>query len=70
MADARGVDLALATTRGRVVIIGGGFIRCELAAIAATRALGVHLVEGGPTLWRRATRSACCRRPPRRRRRG
>lgn len=53
LADARNVDAALAGAR-HVAVIGGGFIGCEIACSARTRALDVTLIDVSPTLLHRA----------------
>ncbi|GDY31660.1 NAD(P)/FAD-dependent oxidoreductase [Gandjariella thermophila] len=47
--DARALDVSLATAR-RLVVVGGGFIGCELASTARERALDVSIVASAPTL--------------------
>ncbi|MFF0133423.1 NAD(P)/FAD-dependent oxidoreductase [Streptomyces mirabilis] len=53
LADARAVDRAFAGAR-HVAVIGGGFIGCEIACTARTRALDVTLIDASPTLLHRA----------------
>ncbi|MEK2479285.1 NAD(P)/FAD-dependent oxidoreductase [Streptomyces noursei] len=53
LADARAIDTALADAR-HVAVIGGGFIGCELACSARTRALDVTLIDISPTLLTRS----------------
>jgi NADPH-dependent 2,4-dienoyl-CoA reductase/sulfur reductase-like enzyme len=53
LADARNIDTALAGAR-HVAVIGGGFIGCEIACSARTRALDVTLIDVSPTLLHRA----------------
>lgn len=53
LADARAIDRALAGAR-HVAVIGGGFIGCEIACTARTRALDVTLIDVSPTLLHRA----------------
>ncbi|MFD8212218.1 NAD(P)/FAD-dependent oxidoreductase [Streptomyces sp. NPDC059697] len=53
LADARAVDRAFAGAR-HVAVIGGGFIGCEIACTARTRALDVTLIDISPTLLHRA----------------
>ncbi len=47
--DALAIDAALARAR-HLVVIGGGFIGCELAATATERAIAVSIVEPAPAL--------------------
>jgi NADPH-dependent 2,4-dienoyl-CoA reductase/sulfur reductase-like enzyme len=47
--DARAVDLGLSSAR-RLVVVGGGFIGCELASTARERALDVSIVATAPAL--------------------
>lgn len=51
--DARALRAALPDA-GRVVVIGGGFIGLEVAAMLAARGLGVDVVELGPQVLGRA----------------
>lgn len=53
LADARNIDAALAGAQ-HVAVIGGGFIGCEIACSARTRALDVTLIDVSPTLLHRA----------------
>ncbi|WP_327432926.1 NAD(P)/FAD-dependent oxidoreductase [Streptomyces sp. NBC_01236] len=53
LADARHIDAALARAR-HVAVIGGGFIGCEVACTARTRALDVTLIDVSPTPLHRA----------------
>ncbi|MER6331419.1 FAD-dependent oxidoreductase [Streptomyces sp. NPDC001034] len=53
LADARNVDAALAQAQ-HVAVIGGGFIGCEIACSARTRALDVTIIDVSPTLLHRA----------------
>ncbi|MFI9534359.1 NAD(P)/FAD-dependent oxidoreductase [Nocardia fusca] len=49
LADARALRAALVPGR-HVVVIGGGFIGCEVASSARERALEVTIIEAGPRL--------------------
>ncbi|MFF4962060.1 NAD(P)/FAD-dependent oxidoreductase [Streptomyces sp. NPDC001222] len=53
LADARNIDAALARAR-HVAVIGGGFIGCEIACTARTRALDVTIIDVSPTLLHRS----------------
>jgi NADPH-dependent 2,4-dienoyl-CoA reductase/sulfur reductase-like enzyme len=53
LADARNIDAALAQAQ-HVAVIGGGFIGCELACSARTRALDVTVIDVSPTLLHRS----------------
>lgn len=48
--DAAALRAALAKKPGRVLVIGGGFIGCEVAAACRDLDLSVTLVETGPTV--------------------
>jgi NADPH-dependent 2,4-dienoyl-CoA reductase/sulfur reductase-like enzyme len=52
--DARRVRQAMSTGRPSVVVVGAGFIGCEIAAAARHFGLDVTLVEAAPTALRRA----------------
>lgn len=53
LADARNIDAALAHAQ-HVAVIGGGFIGCEIACSARTRALNVTVIDVSPTLLHRS----------------
>jgi hypothetical protein len=61
LADTRNIDTALARAR-HVAVIGGGFIGCEIACTARTRALDVTVVDVSPTPLHRSLGSALGRR--------
>ncbi|MCQ4085159.1 FAD-dependent oxidoreductase [Streptomyces sp. RB6PN25] len=51
--DARAIRSAFAEADGRIVIVGGGFVGCELACAARSRAMDVTIVaQGAPLLHR------------------
>lgn len=54
LADARCIHTAFSTGRPTVVVVGGGFIGCELAAAARQRGLDVTIVEAESQLMARA----------------
>ncbi|MER6085723.1 NAD(P)/FAD-dependent oxidoreductase [Streptomyces sp. NPDC001833] len=57
LADDRNIDAALAKAR-HVAVIGGGFIGCEIARTARTRALDVTIIDVSPTLLHRSLGTA------------
>lgn len=52
--DAHAIDQALGHASQRVVVVGGGFIGCELASTCRARGLDVTIVDVSPTLLTRA----------------
>ena len=52
--DARKIDQALGHSRSRVLVIGGGFIGCELASTCRARGLDVTIIDISSTLLTRA----------------
>jgi NADPH-dependent 2,4-dienoyl-CoA reductase/sulfur reductase-like enzyme len=53
LADAVAVDQSLGHTWRRVVVVGGGFIGCEIASTCRARGLDVTVVDVSPTLLHR-----------------
>ncbi len=50
--DAHAIERSLSGTTGRVVIVSGGFIGCELASTARARGLDATIVDVSPALLR------------------
>lgn len=50
LADAHDIDRSLSGVTGRVAVVGGGFIGCELASTARARGLDVTIIDVSPVL--------------------
>ena len=52
--DAHRIDQALGHSSGRVLVVGGGFIGCEIASTCRSRGLDVTIIDVSSTLLTRA----------------